>query len=74
MDLLSRIRPEETAIHAILETTAMTAGETPRIENLCESSSSCVVVVALLLGRRCWDSFLSSLGDRDIVLLSKKFW
>ena len=49
MDLLSRIKPEETAIHVMLETTAMTAGETPRIENLCESSSRRLFKAAAVL-------------------------
>jgi hypothetical protein len=71
MDLLSRIRPDETDIHAMLETMAMMAGERPRIENLCESSSSVdftmVVVVVLGLEERRGYSSLS-LGDRGIFV------
>ena len=50
MDLFSRIKPEETNIHAMLERIAMMAGERPRNENLCDSSFG--VPALRVLGKR----------------------
>jgi hypothetical protein len=47
MNLFRIIRPEETDIHAMLEATAMMAGERPKIENLCQSSSFDVLIIDL---------------------------